>query len=90
MDVNMYAVYAIFHPYVHTIFACNANVLVGVVGVAKNTKTGTDPYSWPYLTPVAESWPEPTLDEVGSKGWQLTTDSTSYQSAVDEKYHSRC
>lgn len=45
MDVNVYAVYAIFHPYVHTIFACNANVLVGVVGVAKNTKTGTDPYS---------------------------------------------
>ena len=48
MDVNMYAVYAIFHPYVHTFFACNANVLVGVVGVvgvAKNTKTGTDPYS---------------------------------------------
>jgi len=38
MDVNVYAVYAIFHPYVHTIFACNANVLVGVVGVAITQK----------------------------------------------------
>jgi len=51
MDTHMVRV--LFRPYPgHTIFAHNANVLLGVV---ENVKTGTNPYSWPYPTYEAGS-----------------------------------
>jgi len=43
MDTYIYGPSAIFRPYPgHTIFAHNANVLLGVV---KNVKSSTNPYS---------------------------------------------